>query len=226
MNKKVLYLAGGGFLLIAATLTWAFIESAKPLPGEQLADLGREHVAVGTNVEYHSNPPTSGSHYEVWTKPGVYSEPPDDRNMVHSLEHGYVIISYNCDHKISSAGGSLKNNFKFQISNVLAQVMEATDSGEVSTESAKLSEAFQSEDCKNLLSQLKGIYEKKGKRKLIITPRPNLDSKIALTAWRRLEKLNPSAGSELSESEIRKIENFIDKLRDRGPEVTMEPPGT
>lgn len=214
MNQKKLIIAAVAVLIIGAILVWAFMASVKPLPGQELADLGRGHVAIGTKIDYNSNPPTSGPHYEVWTKPGIYNAPPDDRNLVHSLEHGYIIMSYNCDFKTSG--------FRL-IKEVQAHGVgeEATGSGEVATDSAKLSDNFRSDDCHKLVDQLISIYEKKGKRKLIITPRPSLDSKIALTAWRRIDKFN-----EFDEFDAARIENFIDQLRDKGPEQTMEPPGT
>jgi len=37
---------------------------------------------------------TSGPHYAEWTRAGIYNRAPEDGNLVHSLEHGYVIISY------------------------------------------------------------------------------------------------------------------------------------
>lgn len=96
MGKKTIILIGIIVLILAIFLGWLFKESSKPLPGEKLTDLGREHIGIGTEVKYNSNPPTSGPHYADWIKAGVYSEPKDDRNLVHSLEHGYVIMSYKC----------------------------------------------------------------------------------------------------------------------------------
>jgi len=55
---------------------------------------GAEHVAPETEVEYKTNPPTSGSHYGTPTDWGVYSEEISDEATVHSLEHGGTWISY------------------------------------------------------------------------------------------------------------------------------------
>ncbi|MBI2011215.1 DUF3105 domain-containing protein [Candidatus Daviesbacteria bacterium] len=197
-------------VIIAAILGWAFIESAKPLPGELIADLGRGHVAEGSKIDYNSNPPTSGPHYEVWTKPGVYSEPQDDRNLVHSLEHGYIIISYNCDKKISS----FRLIPQAKAHGIEDKVNEATSSATEATSSAVLSLNFRSKECHDLVDKLISIYEKKGKRKIIITPRPNLDTQIALTAWGRMDKFD--------QFDENRVGVFIDKLRDKGPEQTME----
>lgn len=81
-------------VILAAFIAWVFIESSKPLPGQKFSDLGRKHVT--TEVKYNSNPPTSGDHYADWVRAGVYDTSKDDRNLVHSLEHGYVIMHYKC----------------------------------------------------------------------------------------------------------------------------------
>lgn len=209
MQKKLL--VGVIILLLGAFLVWFFVESSKPLPGQKITDLGREHVPVGTFVEYNSNPPTSGKHYADWVRAGVYSEPKDDRNLVHSLEHGYVIMSYNCDKLVTSNWSLVTSVYAHGVEE------EASPSAQEGSPSAILSDAFRSEDCHKLVDQLISVYEKKGKKKLIVVPRPNLDSRIALTAWNYLDKFDV-----FEESRILK---FIDNLRDMGPERTIEDPG-
>lgn len=77
----------GIFLLISRTTT--------PRPGESFAIQGREHIPVGSeHPEYNSNPPTSGSHYAQPTNWGVYQEELEDGNVIHSMEHGGIWISY------------------------------------------------------------------------------------------------------------------------------------
>lgn len=182
---------------------WIYQESMKPLVGQKVEDLGRGHVPIGTEVQYNSNPPTSGPHYGEWTRSGIYNEVKDDRNLVHSLEHGYVIISYNCDFKAVSRQ-------PFDISIVYAHeeedifVSESTPSAEVSDE------------CHQLVDQLKGAFAKKklAQNKLIIVPRPSLNAKVALTAWNYLDIL--------SEFDEERIIRFIDTHRGHGPEATME----
>lgn len=71
-----------------------------------------------------------------------------------------------------------------------------------------------SENCKELVAKLTGVYEKKGKKKLIVIPRPSLDTRIALTAWGRIDKF--------SDFDEKRIVGFVDSFRDRGPERTME----
>lgn len=92
IGKIIFWLATVG--VVGGFVVWAYFQLNKPFPGEAVADMGREHVPAGTEVLYNSNPPTSGPHYAEWTRAGIYDPAPDDRNLVHSLEHGYVIISY------------------------------------------------------------------------------------------------------------------------------------
>jgi len=55
---------------------------------------GRDHVPAGTDVEYKTNPPTSGSHLAEAEKWGIFSNEIDDMAAVHSMEHGGIWISY------------------------------------------------------------------------------------------------------------------------------------
>ncbi len=190
-------------LPVIALSVWLFREATKPLPGEKVKDLGRNHIQIGTKVDYNSNPPTSGPHYPDWIRAGVYDGPKDDRNLVHSLEHGYIEIHYNCDFG--------KNN-----------AVSVPNSGpiELATDSAHLSDNFKNDECKNLVAQLTKIYNDEGHNKTIVVPRPNLDAKIALTSWGRIDKWSPNF--PLSDQDIAKIKNFLEVLRGHGPEQTME----
>lgn len=53
----------------------------------------REHLAdLSQTVKYASKPPTSGNHYQVPAEDGAYEDPPDVKELVHTLEHGRIII--------------------------------------------------------------------------------------------------------------------------------------
>lgn len=54
------------------------------------------HVADGTPVVYSSNPPSSGPHYSSWANFQEFNHTVDDGNLVHSLEHGAVLLLYAC----------------------------------------------------------------------------------------------------------------------------------
>lgn len=75
-----------------------------PQTAQKVPDSGRTHIQKGGNVSYNSNPPTSGAHYGDWRRAGNYDEPQQDEYLVHSLEHGYIIMSYNCN---AGQGGSV-----------------------------------------------------------------------------------------------------------------------
>jgi hypothetical protein len=63
---------------------------------EQHADEGATHVPCTSTVDYLTEPPSSGNHYSCWAAYQTYSAPIPWGNLVHSLEHGAIVIVYNC----------------------------------------------------------------------------------------------------------------------------------
>lgn len=60
---------------------------------KSFAGKSREHIAsLSQTVKYGSKPPTSGNHYQVPAEDGAYEDPPDVKELVHTLEHGRIII--------------------------------------------------------------------------------------------------------------------------------------
>lgn len=55
------------------------------------------HVPEGTLITYCSNPPSSGRHYPIWAAFQEYSAPVEWPYLVHSMEHGAVLLLYKCD---------------------------------------------------------------------------------------------------------------------------------
>jgi hypothetical protein len=182
MEKKYIW-AGAISVLVLILLGWLYVESSKPTPGQKItsncsdytdfskidskdADKCRVHVPLGLQVNYQSNPPVFGPHYSDWTKSGVYEQPLDDRNLVHSLEHGYVVMSYKCNLAMTpiEASGSAV----------------ATPSGNIDTQDI----------CNQRKEQLVKVYDKKGHKKLIVAARSNIDSNFALTAWGFIDKFD------------------------------------
>jgi hypothetical protein len=54
---------------------------------------GREHLAdLSQKVKYTSKPPTSGNHYQTPAEDGAYEDSPDVKELVHSLEHGRIVV--------------------------------------------------------------------------------------------------------------------------------------
>jgi hypothetical protein len=61
---------------------------------EQFPNEGAQHVSAGTEIEYAQTPPLSGTHYVRATEGGYYQDAQPYGNIVHSLEHGAVVIYY------------------------------------------------------------------------------------------------------------------------------------
>jgi Protein of unknown function (DUF3105) len=66
----------------------------------ELKDEGHEHIPqTATTPDYGTSPPTSGNHATApyQQADGAYSEFPDEKFLVHSLEHGRMQIQYSPD---------------------------------------------------------------------------------------------------------------------------------
>ena len=97
-RRLALFLGLVALVAVLAIGAYLFSQSmVRPSLGVAVPDEGREHVAAGTPIQYQSVPPASGTHFPTWTRPGVYAEQQPDGNWVHSLEHGYVVVLYDCD---------------------------------------------------------------------------------------------------------------------------------
>jgi len=120
-------LAGVAALSLIGYGVW---NSIRPKPGQSVLIQGRAHIQVGDPHEpYNTNPPTSGPHAAP-VRTRFYDEAPPDENLVHNLEHGYVILWYNCD----SLEEAECQDFKAQIKDV----MERTKPVAFTTDAKKL----------------------------------------------------------------------------------------
>jgi hypothetical protein len=54
------------------------------------------HVTACSDITYATNPPSSGEHYPVWADYGVYDFALPRGYWMHNLEHGSVVVTYNC----------------------------------------------------------------------------------------------------------------------------------
>ena len=61
---------------------------------ETLPNAGSNHMARGQQFRYPSQFPTSGPHDPNLLNPGFYSDPQRSERLVHSLEHGMVVMYY------------------------------------------------------------------------------------------------------------------------------------
>jgi hypothetical protein len=57
---------------------------------------GANHVATCSPVQWGTNPPSSGMHYPSWPVFRAYDKPVPWGFLVHGLEHGAVVLAYNC----------------------------------------------------------------------------------------------------------------------------------
>jgi hypothetical protein len=57
---------------------------------------GNLHMAICSPLTYGTNPPSSGNHYSIWAAYKTYTQPFLPGFWVHCLEHGAVVIGYNC----------------------------------------------------------------------------------------------------------------------------------
>ncbi|MBI4639249.1 MAG: DUF3105 domain-containing protein [Candidatus Tectomicrobia bacterium] len=155
------------FILGLTGISWAGTAPGDG-PGQFIPSQGDDHVRPGqSHPPYNTNPPTSGWHYEGTARWGIHASPIPDELQVHNLEHGGIMVQYNC----TGAG------------------------------------------CAELIENLKQVVSLY-KSKVILAPRPNLDTKIALTAWQRIEKFNEFDGE--------RIIRFIEAYKNKGPEMVPD----
>lgn len=68
--------------------------------GQVIDEMPHIHVPPPAQVQYNHNPPTSGCHYSIPgqapVQPGAYTQEVPDEYWVHNLEHGYIVVLYNC----------------------------------------------------------------------------------------------------------------------------------
>lgn len=215
-------------LLIAIPIFLISKSFTKPVPGELIADFGRNHVTDIAGVSYNSDPPTSGPHFPMWAKKGVYDRLISDGYLIHSLEHGYIILSYDCTKPVisywplavsqtfahdepakeTSDSGQLLKHMKLKQTDKMS-AFTPENAPEIEVE---LPDEFKSESCKALVNKL-GEFMPKFER-ILIVPRVNMQSPIALTAWNRIERLDKVDNAKILE--------FIKAFHNKGPEKTVE----
>ena len=127
------------------------------------------HVAIGTDItSWDSNPPSSGEHYPIWAAYQAYSTPVPRGYYVHDLEHGGVVIVYNC--AVGDAGQEVP--------------LDTSDGGDAGAG-----------PCPSVAAQLQAIIDAfpndpkcdpsqgQPRVRFVLTPDPLLDVPVAATAW-------------------------------------------
>ncbi|WP_313693739.1 DUF3105 domain-containing protein [Halorarum halobium] len=79
------------------------ISNVETFPSE-----GVDHVRTGTEIEYDTRPPTSGPHYNGTLSAGFYEDTQPLGNVVHTLEHGAVVVYYGPDALTDESRNSLQ----------------------------------------------------------------------------------------------------------------------
>jgi len=79
--------------------------------GTAVLNEGWVHVAEGSAITYHHNPPASGPHYPVWLRYEEYATAQARGYWVHNLEHGGIVFLYRPDAP-AAAVNALRNTFR------------------------------------------------------------------------------------------------------------------
>jgi len=63
---------------------------------EQHPNEGAYHIACTSATNYQTQPPSSGNHFGCWPEYRTFAEPVPWGNLVHAMEHGAMVIVFNC----------------------------------------------------------------------------------------------------------------------------------
>lgn len=152
------------------------------------------HVDACSDIDYPSMPPTSGPHYARWAHFQTYDEPVPWGYLVHAMEHGGMVFSYNCDLYLGGSGGSGGGG------GGSGGAAPADDcAAAVATLQAYVDTLPIDETCQPLLP-----------RRAIIAPAPDLDVGFAVSAWGFMMK------ADCIDTDI--IDGFYDARYRQGPE--------
>lgn len=106
-QRQWIWIAAGVIVagLLVGVVVWSIQKANQPVPGQAMPIQGQEHIALGqSHPPYNSDPPTSGWHYDQPADAGFYEAALPDEQIVHNLEHGHVIISYDCSKLVDCEG--------------------------------------------------------------------------------------------------------------------------
>lgn len=117
-QKLISNLTWGGIGLAVLTVIGLMVwQGVKPAAGDSVPIMKSDpHLPTDSDPgQYNSDPPTSGLHYASEAEAGFYDEniyTYPAGYLVHNLEHGYVIISYNCDLLDDASCSELKSQIR------------------------------------------------------------------------------------------------------------------
>ena len=93
-------LVGTGALVVVLLIAAIIVLFPRPVAaqGHQVPIEGnRQHVPQGTDMLYRNRPPSSGDHYDTPAGYGVFARQLMVGNLVHTLEHGGIVVYYRPD---------------------------------------------------------------------------------------------------------------------------------
>ena len=100
------------FFAVVGYVVWLDLQPV-PILGELVEIASPEHVRPGGKAtNYTTDPPTSGNHDAVPAQAGFYDVAPSDEQLVHNLEHGYVIVYYNCSQMSDAECATFKQDLQ------------------------------------------------------------------------------------------------------------------
>src|SRR5215469_15284785 len=138
--------------------------SLPPFPGASFPSQGHAHLDPNEKDDfvYNSNPPTSGPHKEIFSDQFVSPDPLPAWVQVHLLEHGNVLLQYDCTCP--------------DVVSSLSSIAYGYDATQIAPNELQPSveEVQQAEEA--------------GKA-VIVAPYPKMKSRIALTSWTHLATL-------------------------------------
>jgi Protein of unknown function (DUF3105) len=92
-NATAQLLPDGGSVPAAKATSLAKAAEAAGCETKSYRATSRDHTGdVNERIRYPTNPPAAGKHYQFPADDGAYSEAPHDTELVHSQEHGRVVI--------------------------------------------------------------------------------------------------------------------------------------
>lgn len=134
------------------------------------------HVPEGTPMTYCSNPPSGGNHYPVWANFQEYTTEIPWPYLVHDLEHGAILLLYNCG---ASDGGAADGG---------APDGDAADGDTANVDAGPIAP---SAGCPDIVAQLRQVRDSApadplcdpGVKRVIIAPSSTILTKVAAAAW-------------------------------------------
>jgi hypothetical protein len=157
---------GGPGIAVAASPAPASSASAngQAFAGKSFPAQGHAHLGADEpdDFVYNSDPPTSGPHKEIFSDQFVNPSPLPTYEQVHLLEHGNVLLQYNCacpDVAASLAAIAYQYDSKSIAPNELQPTAQEVQAGEEQGHA------------------------------VIVAPYPHMKSRIAVTAWTKLGTL-------------------------------------